>query len=505
MKKPLGLYTEIVVTISLLLAAALLFTGFLLVGLTQQELVEQRVKSVAGMVDILSRAVAASPADSAEDFRSRVDLLSDALSSATALESWGVVDHALIPQSLSNASGGFELDMADLSQVRESGTPSILVYFPSPWNPFAKQDRVFVRITQPILDSGIFRGALQGQFSLEDVRLRVMTAQRLVFLYALVYGGILLLFGAYILNRTIAKPVRRLKRVTGLVASGDLEQALPEDGPREVAEVASSFNRMLVALKSSRLETLDSIESLRQMNTELRNTRDELVRTEKMASVGHLAAGMAHEIGNPLGATIGYLELLKSELEQGRNKDMVGHALAETERIDRLVRDLLDYATPSDGRTEAIDVVAVVREACELLSHQGAFKEIHCVDLLPSSLGTVAIVRHQLQQVLVNLLLNAVDALDKDGEIELSGGEEEEQVWLKVSDNGVGMSLETKESLFDPFYTTKPPGEGRGLGLSVCHRIISDVGGRIEVESEQSVGSCFVIWLPKENGNDESA
>lgn len=500
MKKSVGLYTEIVVTISLLLVAALLFTGFLLVRLTEQELVDQRVKSVVGMTEILSQSFFSGHRDLLPEdvnLSNRTDSLAEVFASVSALNSWGLVDRNLSPQPLANTQMGYELDMAELSQVRETGETSVRVLFPSTWNPFDAEEQAFVRVASAIKYRGKFMGALQGQFSLEEVRQRVVAAQRLVILYTLLYGGVLLLFGIYILNRTVAKPVRRLKNITKQVAGGDLEQQLPVSGPREVAEVATSFNRMLAALKSSRQETEDSIYSLQRANDELRHARDELIRTEKMASVGHLAAGMAHEVGNPLAATIGYLELLKSELESGRPKEIVEHALKETGRIDRLVRDLLDYAAPSTENPEPLDLAEVARESCDLLTHQGAFRDIVCRVELPACLDCVTIVRHKFQQVLINLLLNARDASPSGGEIFLSGGESKDRIWLKVADSGVGIVSAVQEHLFDPFFTTKPPGEGRGLGLSVCHRVIDEAGGRIDVVSEEGEGSSFTLWLPK--------
>lgn len=507
MKRSVGLYTEIAVATSLLLVAALLFIGFLLVRLTEQELVEQRVESVVGTTEVLARSFFAGrrgPFSPAEHLRDRADALSAALDSVSSMIYWGLVDVDLNPQPLGAAPGGYELDMEELSRVRDSRKTSVRVRFASAWNPFASEEPAFVRVTSAIISQGRFMGALQGQFSLEDVRLRVLTAQRLVFLYTLLYGAVLLLFGAYIINRAVAKPVRQLKDMTGRVAGGDLEQQLPVAGPREIAEVAASFNHMLAALKTSRQETRESIVSLQEANDELRNTRDELITSGKMASVGHLAAGMAHEIGNPLSATIGYLELIKAELEPGRMRQIVKHALDEMERIDRLVRDLLDYAMPSSERPEQrLDLAEVVQESYELLAHQGLFKELSCQVVLNEPLYCSSIARHKLQQVVVNLLLNARDASPTGETIRLSGGQDASRLWLKVSDRGTGIAAEDRDSLFDPFFTTKAPGEGRGLGLSVCHRIIDEAGGHIEVASEEGGGSSFTIWLPGEVGCDD--
>lgn len=500
LKKPVGLYAEIVVTIALLTAAALLFSGFLLVNLTQQELVEQRIQSVVGTLETLSQAFSASDPDH-EIILANLPLvtasLNGLLSSTSSLDGWGLVDRDLLPQALPSLEGGYQLDMSDLGQVRETGETLIKIRFPSLWIPSSAPEEAFVEVAVAITPRDQFIGALQGRFSLEDVRLRVAAAQHLVLLYTLLYGGVLVAFGAYVMNRNIARPVRRLTKITRQVADGNLEKLLPVAGPREIADFSATFNAMLLALRESRLQTQEHILSLQQANGELRETREELLRSARMASVGHLAAGMAHEIGNPLGATIGYLELLKSELEPGRAQEIVMHALGEAGRIDRLVRDLLDYASPAPEDMEALNPADILRQAYEILLSQGALEGVSCQVDLPDLLPLVLIDRYRLLQVLVNLLLNARDALTTGGSVRLSGREDGARICLVVADDGEGMNTEVKQHLFDPFYTTKPPGKGRGLGLSVCHRIIADAGGLIEVESTLGEGSIFTLCLPK--------
>jgi signal transduction histidine kinase len=285
--------------------------------------------------------------------------------------------------------------------------------------------------------------------------------------------------------------------MTQQVAAGDLGRALAVKGPREIADLSRSFNTMTAALRKSREESQAHIVSLKKTNEDLKRTQEELIRSEKMASVGHLAAGMAHEIGNPLGAVVGYLEFLKTELPSGGSKDIAERALAETERIDRLVKDLLDYAAPAASEPEMLDPAAVMAEARDILFYQGIFEALRLESKLPSVLPSVVVVRHKLLQVFVNLLLNARDASSKGGSIRLLGGEEGQYVWLSVADEGPGMSPEVLTHIFDPFYTTKAPGKGRGLGLSVCHRVVEEAGGKIEVRSAAGQGSVFTIRLKK--------
>jgi signal transduction histidine kinase len=206
---------------------------------------------------------------------------------------------------------------------------------------------------------------------------------------------------------------------------------------------------------------------------------------------------MAHEIGNPLGAVVGYLEFLKGEYPPGREKEIIERALGETGRIDRLVRELLDYAAPAGSELQTFDPVAAMAEASDILAHQGAFEGLHLDDRLPPTLPATYMVRHQLVQVFINLLLNARDASMVRGTIRLGGGEEGGLVRLSVADAGAGMDPETLAHIFDPFFTTKAPGKGRGLGLAVCQRVVSEAGGRIDVRSVPGQGSEFTVWLKK--------
>jgi len=179
------------------------------------------------------------------------------------------------------------------------------------------------------------------------------------------------------------------------------------------------------------------------------------------------------------------------------SRDLVDRAAIEAARIDRLVRDLLDYAAPAGNAPETLDPAGVFAEARDLLRYQGIFDHLCLSDKLPLSLPLVRIDRHRLIQVLVNFLLNARDASSPGGEISLAGGEQEDFVWLSVGDRGEGIPAEILAHLFDPFFTTKAPGKGCGLGLSVCHRIATDAGGRIEVRSVVGEGSEFILRLKK--------
>jgi signal transduction histidine kinase len=477
-----SLRTEIILNLVLLLGAALLLGGILLLKLVERELVTQRVGSAAAVMELL----AGSGAGVETDLFRRVP-------QGLALEGWRAFSADLQPV----AEGGRPpaAERADLLAVRGGGAVEARVDYPPAWLPFVAPPPGRVLVTVPVRSQEGAAVLLQAAFSLDDVRRRMATAQRVVLLYALLYGAVLVAFGVYLLGRTVVQPASRLQQVTRRVADGDLEQVLPVEGPREIAEVAGSFNAMVAALRQSRQESESLIASLRETNETLQRTRDDLVRSEKMASVGHLAAGMAHEIGNPLGAVVGYLGLLQAEAPEERGREIAERALAEAERIDRLVRELLDYAAPTRGEAETFDPAAALAEAARMLAHQGSFEGVTLEDALPPELPAVRMPRHRLLQVYVNLLLNARDACAPGGRIRLSGGERGGEVWLSVADDGAGMEPQVQAHVFDPFFTTKAPGRGRGLGLAVCLRIVEEAGGRIEIASAPGAGSTFTVRL----------
>ncbi len=498
MARVVGLRTEILVNLSLLLGAALLFSGFLLLKLTEQELVNQRIESAKGTIAALSRGLSVgndtlgSPAGIMAS-QARVALMS--LSGPSGIESWILFDPDLQAIASYEPEAMAGTGAMDRDRARFFSEPEVRVDYVSAWFPFRDLSPGFLVVTAPVHVQGEYAGGLQARFTLKKVHERIRVAQGFVLLYVAFYGGVLILFGVYLLGRNVVSPIRQLRQLTREVAGGNLEQTLQASGPREIAELGGAFNAMVEALRTSRAETEFHIRSLEKTNGQLLQTRDELIRSEKMASVGHLSAGMAHEIGNPLGAIIGYLELLKSDLADGGHRDLVERSLSEVGRIDRLVRELLDFAAPSPKTVEVFDPVEVGRGAMELLSNQGVFDMRTLCDALPDTLPPVAMVRHRLQQVLVNLLINARDATRPDDTIGIAGGEAENGVWLSVHDSGAGMRPEVVSRIFDPFFTTKATGQGRGLGLAICQRAVEEAGGRLEVRSGPGSGSEFKIWL----------
>ncbi len=320
-------------------------------------------------------------------------------------------------------------------------------------------------------------------------------------LHAVLSGAAIVLFGFFLFRRTVLGPVALLHRSTEAIASGAFETRLTEG---ETAEFASEFASLAVALNGLadallgyRRRTDEQLRQLSVANEELRRAQDALLRSEKLASVGRLAAGLAHEIGNPLAAVRAYLELLVSDVDPELATDLVGRSQVEVERMHAILRSLLDFARTEARELETVHLDHLAATAFGTVRHQPAFRdatlELH-VEGEPVVRGETA----KLHQLIVNLLLNAGAAGARRVQVravERSTGSE-----LEVVDDGQGIPKENLDRILEPFFTTRPPGEGTGLGLAIVHRVAEEHGARIHVDSEVGRGTTFRLTFPRFSG-----
>ncbi|HQC43957.1 MAG: sensor histidine kinase [Myxococcota bacterium] len=234
---------------------------------------------------------------------------------------------------------------------------------------------------------------------------------------------------------------------------------------------------------------------IREMQSDLKGAQAGLLRAEKLASVGQLAAGIAHEIGNPIGIILGLSEILKDGCEPEEAKVYANQIHAATLRVHGTLRDLLSFARPAKEEGAVADVKEVVEQTLSLLASNRLFNHLNISKSYDSKLHLAEIKPSQLQQVLVNLLLNAAHATDGKGSIEIELKNSDQLVEIRISDDGPGIEEKDLDRIFDPFYSTKPQGEGTGLGLSICAQIVEVYGGDIKVESSPGNGAVFTIKL----------
>jgi len=347
-----------------------------------------------------------------------------------------------------------------------------------------------------ITRNGVLVGRAGLSLSLTAEKARLLRTRQLFIAYFVLDFIMLMGLGSFILSRIVVNPINRFLSATGKITGGQYGQRLRVSGSSELAQLAESFNEMSTALQNKDQQVSEHVSALESVNKDLRQARVEAIRTEKMASIGLLAAGMAHEIGTPLASIMGYADLAAAELPDSPViQDYTQRISADCARIDRIVRGLLDYSRPHVSTVETADIREVVVSTLELLTQQGAFKQLNVTMSIDEGVPLVKADPHQLQQVLINLLLNSRDALKDNGSLALKAKADGRMLRIDILDNGSGIADKDLKYIFDPFFTTKAPGKGTGLGLAIAARIIEGFGGRITVKSRLGDGTCFSIWL----------
>ena len=312
-------------------------------------------------------------------------------------------------------------------------------------------------------------------------------------------------FGYALFRRRILKPMEALVAGTESLGDGLFETRLPPGAANELGDLASAFNSLAAALEDYRGTNELQLDELRRINEDLQETQESLVFAEKMATVGRLAAGVAHEVGNPLASVIGFVEVLEQDPE-GLHEDLLPRIRTELDRIHHIIRDLLHSARPTDSDEEEmgeetlsrVEVAQVIEDAMQLVCVQPRFArlafDVQGVEEVPP----VRCHPGRLEQVLLNLFVNAGEALAGEGTVtvkEVSG--ETGWVVLEVHDDGPGVDPMARSNIFEPFFTTKDVGAGTGLGLAVSARLAEFMGGSLELRRDHSPGACFHLRLPR--------
>jgi len=308
----------------------------------------------------------------------------------------------------------------------------------------------------------------------------------------------------------VYRPVQELRAGTQRLAAGDLSYRLPVRSADELGELASSFNKMAGELADARANltawarTLET--RVEEKTRALERAHEHAVQMEKMASVGRLAAVVAHEINNPLSGILTYTKLLKkwlgqNELDAARREEVRSSLElmeCESRRCGEIVRNLLTFARAAPMNLEWSNLNAVVERAVKLLHHQLDLAGVQLQTGLAEKLPPVRCDASQIEQVLLALMMNATDAMPRGGILWLRSKKlpDAAEVRLEVQDDGVGIPADVLSHIFEPFFTTKENKRSVGLGLAVSHGIVQRHGGRIEVESEPGRGTKFTVILP---------
>lgn len=344
--------------------------------------------------------------------------------------------------------------------------------------------------------------------------------------------AVFLVLGRYLINRLVVRPLAGVADVAEAITRGEYQRRAAPGETREISAVAHALNALTDQLLEDREKLSHNVRSLGEVNRLLVDTQRDLIQAEKLASIGRLAAGVAHEVGNPLSSLLGYHAILR---RRGVEPELVGGMEREARRIDRIVRGLLEYARPSAADGATADVNASLLRVLELLCSQGRLRRVEVRLRLQPDLPPVNAAPHPLDQLWINLFTNADDAMAGEGELTVRAfrdsfaGEREraarrsddppeidyshlrrfresgqlpaklspgdEVVRVEVEDDGPGLAPEAEQLIWDPFYTTKPPGEGTGLGLAIVASTVAELGGDVRSEPVER-GARFVVSLP---------
>jgi two-component system NtrC family sensor kinase len=451
----------------------------------------------------------------------------------------------------------------DEGQVLAEGGDQTLLYKPFKLdNDFDKiQDGVF-DVRSNISEAGQLYGTVELGISTASIEDAIDDAQKRAGSIAGMEMLLVALF-SFILGTFLTKQLKTLTKGAKLISQGDLDHQVEVKGRDEIADVAISFNTMIDALKGIRakrdqyqreLETLNTeleervqhrTEQLSKKNNELetayeelKHTQAKLVHTEKLASLGQLAAGVAHEINNPIAfitsnlatlteyvaayqsliehydeyvehsselVTRSDLKDLKQKIEAIKSKEnleyinddiesLLTETIVGTNRVSKIVAGLRDFSHTDNAELELVDMNECIESTLTIANNQVKYKCKVKKELSP--LPLLACNKGKMNQVLLNFIINASQSIVNEGTITIRSIPKENEVVIEISDDGEGIKKENIDKLFDPFFTTKPIGQGTGLGLSISHGIIEEHHGYITVESEVGVGTTFQVHLP---------
>jgi two-component system NtrC family sensor kinase len=357
-------------------------------------------------------------------------------------------------------------------------------------------------------------GGIRILTSLEEMETSLANKRTRTILFTLISTAILILILTVFFSRAIRRPIQQLVRAMSQAEAGELTVAVPVGSKDELGVLTVHFNRMLsrislfneelnLRIEAATRELAQRNEELRLANESLFQTQRQLVQAEKLSALGHVAATMAHEIGTPLNSISGYIQLMLAE-EEG--SELMAKRLkiieSQLDRLTQTIRNLLHSTRQPEPQLMALDINQILETVMTLTQPGMSMREIQLARQLDPILPPVAGDPGLLQQVFLNLVTNALDAMPQGGVLAITtaspsaSGQNGRFVEVEVKDTGTGMPPEVMKRALEPFFTTKAPGKGAGLGLSICEDIVRSHHGKMEMESQAGKGSTFRVHLP---------
>ncbi|MCP4591470.1 MAG: HAMP domain-containing protein [bacterium] len=374
-------------------------------------------------------------------------------------------------------------------------------------------DDWYITAYEPIANLAGERIGMLGVGMLERPYTAVRDEVTLIFAAIALFCFLLIVIVTYALTRSLVRPLEEMVVVSQSVAAEDLSRRVRITDQSELGLLGMSFNDMLdrISEMKSQLEqwakTLE--QKVEQRTEQLVRVQTQVARQQRLASVGQLAAGVAHEINNPLGGILTFASLVLEDLPpDSPHREDLDEIVRQAIRCRKIVTELLEFSRQREAHMESANVNDVVSRTLGLLEKQALFHDITVTREFDRRLPDTVMDESQMQQVFMNIILNGAHAMHERGALTIQTGSDDErrQVYVRVSDTGCGIPQEHMEAIFNPFFTTKDPGEGTGLGLAVAARIVQAHGGRTDVESEVGRGTTFRIYLPMDTAPpDEGA
>ena len=379
-------------------------------------------------------------------------------------------------------------------------------------------------VSAPLLKKGRTLGGIGIVLPLERVYQALRNSQRIFLIYLLINLVILTFIAIHRISKLYLYPLARLaKRAEDYKEDDDLIFSVRKED-NELHRLSKSLNIMLKRISADKEKLRSTVMSLEKANIELKKAQKEIIRAEKLASVGRLSAGIAHEIGNPIGIVIGYLELLKqADITEEEKIEYLQRTEEEIERINAIIRQLLEVSRPSNSGRSSVAVHDLIHDTADVLRVQPLMSGVDLSLSLDAAEHTVWADSNQLRQVFLNLIINAADAIagaagNAGGSLNISTRLRDDNhaadrtppsiLDIRFIDDGPGIAEENIGNIFDPFFTTKDPGKGTGLGLAVSFMIVESLGGKMTGTSEAGSGTTMIISLPlcsPENQNTEAS
>ncbi len=406
-------------------------------------------------------------------------------------------------------------------------------------------------IVMPVFDS---RNRNLGGVIIEDNLTEAKRIMSHMGMFSLLLAGVMvivtILLGVFVLNQCVIVSLNKLIKAAREIAAGKIEHQIEVSSQDEIGDLAKAFNVMIKELKKTlgelheikdklgldvdvktktiveeknkllqvnaemsreRTAIVNILEDINETNNNLRNTQERLVQTAKMASIGQLAAGLAHEINNPLTGVLNNVQLIKMSMEEDGNsrmseaelKDIFDVIEESALRCKNITQALLDFSHVSKTFVQGLSLNDTIQKVCNLVGYELKLQNIIIERELDPNLPSIYGNPQLLQQVFMNLITNARWAIrkkdeKKNGKIMVKSGYDSgrQLIYVYFMDNGIGMSEDTQKRIFEPFFTTKDVGEGTGLGLSIIYGIVKEHKGTVEVESKENVGTTFKLYFP---------